>query len=32
MLRTLICSLALLHTPREMQFYCLDFGGGSLAG
>jgi S-DNA-T family DNA segregation ATPase FtsK/SpoIIIE len=32
MLRTLICSLALLHTPREVQFYCLDFGGGSLAG
>jgi S-DNA-T family DNA segregation ATPase FtsK/SpoIIIE len=32
MLRTLVCSLALLHTPREIQFYCLDFGGGSLAG
>jgi S-DNA-T family DNA segregation ATPase FtsK/SpoIIIE len=32
MLRTLICSLALLHTPREVQFYCLDFGGGSLSG
>jgi S-DNA-T family DNA segregation ATPase FtsK/SpoIIIE len=31
MLRTLICSLALLHTPAETQFYCLDFGGGSLA-
>jgi DNA segregation ATPase FtsK/SpoIIIE, S-DNA-T family len=31
MLRTLICSLALLHTPQEVQFYCLDFGGGSLA-
>ncbi len=31
MLRTLICSLALLHTPAEAQFYCLDFGGGSLA-
>ncbi len=31
-LRTLICSLALLHTPQEVQFYCLDFGGGSLAG
>jgi DNA segregation ATPase FtsK/SpoIIIE, S-DNA-T family len=30
MLRTLICSLALLHTPQETQFYCLDFGGGSL--
>jgi DNA segregation ATPase FtsK/SpoIIIE, S-DNA-T family len=32
MMRTLISSLALLHTPREIQFYCLDFGGGSLAG
>ena len=32
MLRTLICSLALTHTPAETQFYCLDFGGGSLAG
>ncbi len=32
MLRTLICSLALLHTPYETQFYCLDFGGGSLGG
>lgn len=30
-LRTLICSLALLHTPQEVQFYCLDFGGGTLA-
>ncbi|GAA0367006.1 type VII secretion protein EccCa [Actinoallomurus spadix] len=30
MLRTLITSLALLHTPREVQFYCLDFGGGTL--
>jgi S-DNA-T family DNA segregation ATPase FtsK/SpoIIIE len=28
--RTLISSLALTHTPREVQFYCLDFGGGSL--
>jgi S-DNA-T family DNA segregation ATPase FtsK/SpoIIIE len=28
--RTLICSLALLHTPEEVQFYCLDFGGGTL--
>ena len=32
MMRTLISSLALLHTPREIQFYCLDFGGGSLGG
>ena len=30
MLRTLICSLALLHTPDEVQFYCLDFGGGAV--
>jgi DNA segregation ATPase FtsK/SpoIIIE, S-DNA-T family len=29
-LRALICSLALLHTPDEVQFYCLDFGGGTL--
>lgn len=30
LVRTLICALALTHTPREVQFYCLDFGGGSL--
>ena len=30
-LRTLICSLALLHSPQEVQFYCLDFGGGTLS-
>ncbi|MGQ4516499.1 type VII secretion protein EccCa [Streptomyces sp. DW26H14] len=30
MLRTLMLSLALTHTPREVQFYCLDFGGGGL--
>jgi len=30
-LRTLIGSLALTHTPREAQFYCLDFGGGGLS-
>ncbi|HEY7272171.1 MAG TPA: type VII secretion protein EccCa [Actinoplanes sp.] len=30
--RTLICGLALTHTPAEVQVYCLDFGGGSLAG
>jgi S-DNA-T family DNA segregation ATPase FtsK/SpoIIIE len=29
-LRTVITSLALAHTPREAQFYCLDFGGGTL--
>ncbi|GLW05021.1 type VII secretion protein EccC [Microtetraspora sp. NBRC 13810] len=31
LLRTLITSTALLHTPAQAQFYCLDFGGGSLA-
>ncbi len=31
MLRALICSLALLHTPAEVQFYILDFGGGTMA-
>ncbi|MFF9017204.1 type VII secretion protein EccCa [Streptomyces sp. NPDC014870] len=31
-LRTLITALALTHTPREVQFYCLDFGGGALLG
>ncbi|WP_405867379.1 type VII secretion protein EccCa [Streptomyces sp. NBC_01515] len=30
LLRTLMMSLALTHTPREVQFYCLDFGGGGL--
>ncbi|REE96585.1 type VII secretion protein EccCa [Thermomonospora umbrina] len=30
-LRTLITSLALMHTPQEVQFYCLDFGGGTMA-
>jgi S-DNA-T family DNA segregation ATPase FtsK/SpoIIIE len=30
-LRTLIASLALTNTPREVQFYCLDFGGGTLS-
>ncbi|NBF00282.1 type VII secretion protein EccCa [Nonomuraea sp. KC401] len=30
-LRTLIASMALTHTPAEVQFYCLDFGGGALA-
>jgi S-DNA-T family DNA segregation ATPase FtsK/SpoIIIE len=27
MLRTLISALALTHSAREVQFYCLDFGG-----
>ncbi len=31
LLRTIIASMALTHTPREVQFYCLDFGGGSLS-
>nr|WP_206037672.1 type VII secretion protein EccCa [Rhodococcus sp. HNM0569] len=31
-LRTLIMSLALTHTAQQVQVYCLDFGGGTLAG
>ncbi len=30
LLRSLIAALALSHTPAEVQFYCLDFGGGTL--
>src|SRR5262249_30266913 len=30
LLRTLLCSLALSHGPEQVQFYCLDFGGGGL--
>ncbi|MGW0551196.1 type VII secretion protein EccCa [Streptomyces altiplanensis] len=30
LLRTLISSFAFTHTPGEVQFYCLDFGGGGL--
>jgi S-DNA-T family DNA segregation ATPase FtsK/SpoIIIE len=30
LLRTLIGGLALTHSPREVQFFCLDFGGGGL--
>ncbi|WP_327176501.1 type VII secretion protein EccCa [Streptomyces sp. NBC_01335] len=30
LLRTLVASLALTHTPREVQFHGLDFGGGTL--
>ncbi|GAA3230677.1 type VII secretion protein EccCa [Dactylosporangium siamense] len=30
-LRTLVASLALTHTPREVQIYCLDLGGGGMA-
>ena len=29
-LRTVISSLTLTHTPQQVQFYCLDFGGGTL--
>lgn len=32
LLRSLITSLALTHTPQQAQFYCLDFGGGTLTG
>jgi S-DNA-T family DNA segregation ATPase FtsK/SpoIIIE len=34
LLRSLVCGLALTHSPREVQFYCLDFGSGlgALAG
>ncbi|MDT0310328.1 type VII secretion protein EccCa [Streptomyces sp. DSM 44917] len=31
LLRTLIAAFALTHTPAEVQFYALDFGGGGLA-
>lgn len=31
LLATLICGLALTHTPAQVQVYCLDFGGGQLA-
>ena len=30
LLRTLMLGLALANTPKEVQFYCLDFGGGGL--
>ncbi|QIS09013.1 type VII secretion protein EccCa [Nocardia arthritidis] len=30
-LRTLIMAAAATHTPEQVQFYCLDFGGGSMA-
>jgi S-DNA-T family DNA segregation ATPase FtsK/SpoIIIE len=29
-LRSLILSAAATHTPEQLQFYCLDFGGGTL--
>ncbi|MER6378933.1 type VII secretion protein EccCa [Streptomyces sp. NPDC001127] len=31
LLRTLMCSFALTHTPYEVQLYGLDFGGGGMA-
>lgn len=31
LLRTLIAGFALTHTPQEVQFYGLDFGGGGLS-
>jgi S-DNA-T family DNA segregation ATPase FtsK/SpoIIIE len=31
LLRTLVMSMALTHTAEEVQFYCLDLGGGTLA-
>jgi S-DNA-T family DNA segregation ATPase FtsK/SpoIIIE len=31
LLRTLISSFALTHTPHEVQFYGLDFGGGGMS-
>lgn len=30
-LRTLITALAATHDPGQVQFYCLDFGGGALS-
>ncbi|AXI79678.1 type VII secretion protein EccCa [Peterkaempfera bronchialis] len=32
MLRTQVAAFALTHTPAEVQFYCLDFGGGGMTG
>ncbi|MFW0797729.1 type VII secretion protein EccCa [Gordonia sp. CPCC 205515] len=31
-LRTMIMSAAATHTPEQVQFYCLDLGGGTLSG
>ncbi|MFJ9418218.1 type VII secretion protein EccCa [Streptomyces sp. NPDC101227] len=30
LMRAAIASFALTHTPAEVQFYCLDFGGGGM--
>jgi S-DNA-T family DNA segregation ATPase FtsK/SpoIIIE len=32
MVRDLIAAMALTHNPSEVQFYALDFGGGTLSG
>ncbi len=32
LLRSLIMAMSLTHTAEQVQFYCLDFGGGTLAG
>jgi S-DNA-T family DNA segregation ATPase FtsK/SpoIIIE len=32
LVRTILTGLALGHTPAEVQFFALDFGGGSLSG
>lgn len=29
-MRTMIMSAAVTHTPEQLQFFCLDFGGGTL--
>ncbi|TQF68865.1 type VII secretion protein EccCa [Rhodococcus spelaei] len=31
-LRALVVSMSLTHSPGQVQFYCLDFGGGTLTG
>ncbi|WP_280467559.1 type VII secretion protein EccCa [Nocardia cyriacigeorgica] len=31
-MRTIIMAAAATHTPEQVQFYCLDFGGGSMTG
>jgi S-DNA-T family DNA segregation ATPase FtsK/SpoIIIE len=31
LLRSMLMSLALAHTAEEVQFFCIDFGGGTLA-
>jgi S-DNA-T family DNA segregation ATPase FtsK/SpoIIIE len=32
LLLTVLCGLSLTHTPAQAHIYCLDFGGGALAG